>query len=114
MCLFFDIEFISLIQDVYFIFLVLVVEDDFYFYVEFIDFDVMQLLDWYWEYILFFLVLEQDGVVFFFFGIIVFGNCVEIIIQLWIWLVQWFVIEVWVDVFVYDWVLFCEFFGGVW
>lgn len=113
MNLFLDTEFTGLHQQADLISLALVSNDRTYFYAEFTDFDAKQLTDWHKENVLPYLILEQQqqsslppN------GTFCLGDRNTVKEQLIKWLEQWDAIEVWADVSAYDWVFFCELFGG--
>lgn len=113
MRLFLDTEFTGLTQQAELISLALVSEEGDYFYAEFTDYDPASLEDWHHEHVLPHLFLTKDtrpelppqGE-------LCLGTRAEVAEALRKWLEQWTSIEVWADVPAYDWVLFCELFGG--
>jgi len=114
MTLFLDTEFTGLQQSAELISLALVSEEGGWFYAEFTDYDTAALSDWHKEFVLPGLFLEQDrrpgyaaGE-----GTVARGNRAEVKTALNSWLAQFEKIEIWADVPAYDWVLFCELFGG--
>lgn len=114
MTLFLDTEFTGLQQSAGLISLALVSEDGRWFYAEFTDYDTAALSDWHRENVLPYLFLEQGkrpgyaarG------GTAARGNRAEVKEALAGWLAQFEKAEVWADVPAYDWVFFCELFGG--
>lgn len=113
MKLFLDTEFTALKQDARLISLALVSEEGRYFYAEFTDFDRDTLSDWHKEHVLAHLLLDENTS----FdwpthGTTLKGDYKIIKEALTTWLSQWTAIEIWADVPAYDWVFFCELFGG--
>ena len=111
--IFLDTEFTGLHQKATLISLAMVAESGEEFYAEFTDYDRTQLSDWLSEHVLQKLWLtnsqhfdrpEQ--------GTYLAGDTVSIKECLQKWLTQFDGIEIWADVLAYDWVLFCELFGG--
>jgi hypothetical protein len=123
-----DCEFTDLRQSAKFISLALITEDDRFFYAEFNDYDETNLSDWVKFYVLGNLLMSppKPGEQEFFSmsrvdkdtplteknSIQMRGNTVEITIALTEWLEQFDQLEIWGDYPAYDWVLFCELFGG--
>jgi len=114
MTIFLDTEFTGLEQSGQLISLALVSRDGGWFYAEFTDFDKENLSDWHQEHVLSNLWLdkgirpefaEQTGQS-------IRGTTEEIVSKLKDWLAEFDKIEIWADVLAYDWVLFCELFGG--
>jgi hypothetical protein len=108
-----DTEFTGLHQHTGLISLALVAATGQEFYAEFTDFDAAQLTPWLTENVIPKLWL-QNGVAFNQVpgGVYLRGNTETIREALKKWLVQFEIIEIWADVLAYDWVLFCELFGG--
>ena len=114
MQLYLDTEFTGLNQSAEFISIALVSADERTFYAEFIDYDPTKLSNWHHENVLPQLVLQasnandsnrnQHWEVL--------GNREAIAADLRTWLTQFETIEIWADCLAYDWVLFCELFGG--
>ena len=114
MTLFLDTEFTGLRQSAELISLALVSENGEWFYAEFTDYDAAALSGWHKEHVLPYLFLEQgkrpgyakEG------GTVARGTRAEVKEALAGWMAQFEKTEVWADVPAYDWVLFCELFGG--
>jgi hypothetical protein len=111
--LFLDTEFTGLHQKTTLISLALVAESGEEFYAEFTDYDPLQLNDWLKENVLPKLYITNNVL----FdkkqnGIYLKGDSVTIKEALQKWISQFKGVEVWADVLAYDWVLFCELFGG--
>lgn len=114
MTLFLDTEFTGLQQSAELISLALVSQEGGWFYAEFTDFDTAALSDWQREFVLPYLFLEKKeqpsyavgG------GTVVQGDKAKVKEALTEWLKQFEKAEIWADVPAYDWVLFCELFGG--
>ncbi len=110
---FLDTEFTGLHQRASLISMALYVDDDTYFYAEFNDYSVRQLTPWIQENVISKLQITQtfsfvtDGE-----KVRMKGNKTQIRKALRIWLIQFDLIEIWADVLAYDWVLFCNLFGG--
>jgi len=118
MKVFFDTEFTGLHQGTSLISIGCVVEDGRTFYAECMDYDAEQVDDWLRENVLAHLRWD-DGVQ----GPIMLGpqsfemyashDAVARLLQLWLEKLQSSTpIEMWSDCLAYDWVLFCELFGG--
>ncbi|MBK9107307.1 MAG: 3'-5' exoribonuclease [Saprospiraceae bacterium] len=114
MKIFLDMEFTGLHQATTLISMGLVAENGREFYAEFNDFDRNQLNPWLEEHVLPKLeykeveeILENSGTTF-----KMKGNKIQIRKELETWLSEFDFIEIWADVLAYDWVLFCELFGG--
>lgn len=113
MNLFIDFEFTGLHQNTKPISLGIVAEDGREFYAEFADVDLTNLDDWLVENVVantLYLRLDnkrismpQNHYV---------GTTREVLLYLVPWLRQFDYIEIWGDCMAYDWVLFCELFGG--
>jgi len=115
--LFFDLEFSGLHQKTTPISLGIVASNGLTFYAEFTDFDQSQINDWIEKNVMKYLSMKEDGWLFNTTKLIerqrnVYGDKNFIAIQLVMWLQQFEQIEFWGDVPHYDWVLFCEIFGG--
>lgn len=115
MNIFFDSEFTGLHKDTTLISIGFMSEDNRTFYAEFIDYDKSQVSEWVQENVISKLYLHQKG----FDGLgsrsnVVFkGTKQEIATVLEEWLVSFDEkIEMWSDCLAYDWVLFCDLFGG--
>lgn len=114
MRIFLDTEFTGLHQKTTLISLALVAEDGRELYAEFIDFDKGQLNPWLSEHVLGNLDKELQGR-----DRVLTDQCLkirgttsEVVVEMKLWLSQFESIEIWADVLAYDWVLFCELFGG--
>lgn len=111
--IFLDTEFTGLHQKTTLIVLAMVAESGEEFYAEFTDYDRSQLNDWLKDNVLPKLWItnnmefdrREDGVY-------LKGDSRTIKESLQKWLGQFQGIEIWADVLAYDWVLFCELFGG--
>lgn len=111
--IFLDTEFTGLHQKTTLISLAMVAESGEEFYAEFTDYDSSQLTDWLVEKVISKLWITnnqpyervQNGTY-------LNGDRATIKEALQKWLVQFEGIEMWADVLAYDWVLFCELFGG--
>lgn len=113
MILFLDTEFTGLFQNTELISLALVSNDGRYFYAEFNDYDTASLSNWHKENVLPFLVSNLSKPIDFPQSVTYhFGDTKTIVEKLKRWLKQWSKIKIWADVPAYDWVLFCELFGG--
>lgn len=116
MRLFLDTEFTGLHQESTLISLGIVSETGISFYAEFTDYDPDQFNEWLEANVLKHLTLnfygqeyvnvDGDGCVW------VRGNSEHIKAQLTVFLKQFQEVEFWLDYAAYDWVLFCELFGG--
>lgn len=110
--LFFDLEFTGLHQRTTLISIGIVAESGEKFYAELDDFDLDQVNNWLEDHILRHLWIRDPGkmpprgVTYFI------GNAREVRSDLAAWLAQFGPVEVWGDCLAYDWVLFCELFGG--
>lgn len=113
--LFLDTEFTGLNQDAELISIALINEaGDHSFYAEFSDYESAKLADWHHQNVLPHLLFQPTkplpevpaGCQ------MLHGNTQEITAALKNWLAQFPQIEIWADVLPYDWVLFCELFGG--
>ncbi len=114
MRVFLDTEFTSLTQQAELMALALVTEEKDYFYAEFTDFDISALSDWHKTYILPSLLLgtEREKLLPPN-GQLCKGSRSEVKESLLQWLASLKKpLQVWGDVPAYDWVLFCELFGG--
>ncbi|HLO54801.1 MAG TPA: 3'-5' exoribonuclease [Saprospiraceae bacterium] len=111
--MFLDTEFTGLHQRTTLISLALYVDEGTYFYAEFNDYAERQLTPWIQENVISKLQINQtfsfvkDGE-----RVTMKGNKSQIKKSLKIWLMQFGMIEIWADVLAYDWVLFCNLFGG--
>lgn len=119
MRLFLDTEFTGLTQAGQLISLALVSEDDRWFYAEFTDYDAARLSDWHRTHVVAHLNLTGSNI-----GRPdrlrqweAKGNTASITADLREWLSQFGgtagePVEIWGDCLAYDWVLFCQLFGG--
>lgn len=114
MILFLDTEFTGLQQSAQLISLALVSMDGQWFYAEFTDYDSESLSDWHKEHVLSNLLLEKgiqpdfaQGA-----GRSIRANTKDVVRTLQEWLAAFEKVEIWADVLAYDWVFFCELFGG--
>lgn len=111
--LFLDTEFTGLHQNTTLISLALVAETGEEFYAEFTDYDPSQLNEWLREHVLPKLFItnnrefdkKQNG-------IYLKGDSTVIKSSLQQWISKFEAVEIWADVLAYDWVLFCQLFGG--
>jgi hypothetical protein len=113
--IFLDTEFTGLHQNSTLISLGMVAETGEKFYAEFADYDKSQLTDWLQENVIKKLhgslppsekvIINSDFVQ-------LQGSRMQIAGLLKEWLTRFKTIEIWADVLAYDWVLFCELFGG--
>lgn len=120
--LFLDTEFTGLHQDTTLISLALVTQDGRYFYAESTEYDEDQVDEWVERHVLPHLTFDplvsgRERIPWFE-GVLVCGTESDIVLHLKRWLLETFgaaeegSVEVWGDVLAYDWVLFCELFGG--
>jgi len=112
--IFLDTEFTGLHQNTTLISLAMVAESGEEFYAEFNDYDVKQVNVWIKEHVIGKLELIHENESFSRTGdtIKIKSNSTKIKKELRDWLQQFEGIEIWADVLAYDWVLFCELFGG--
>jgi hypothetical protein len=120
MKVFFDTEFTGLHQATTLISIGLVSESGCTFYAEFTDYDESQIDEWLQENVIHNLTLQGESIL----SLIqnkeyddygkarIIGNKSLIVARLEDWLSQFETIEMWSDCLAYDWVLFCELFGG--
>jgi len=117
MNLYYDAEFTGLRQHTSLISMALVADDDRAFYAEFSDYDREQIDDWLRDNVLAHCrwltrddarpgCREKDGLT------LCYGDRQQIRAALTQWLSQWERLEIWADCPSWDWVLFCELFGG--
>lgn len=115
MKVFLDTEFTSLNQHAQLISLALVDEEGREFYAEFDDYDTLKLSKFQYENVIVNLFYQNMK------GPIkevkesctlIKGSTETIVSELKSWLKSYEIIEIWADVLAYDWVLFCELFGG--
>lgn len=111
--IFLDTEFTGLHQDTTLISIALVSENNDEFYVELTDFDTRQVTPWIADNVLSKCFLRngqsferKDR------GVYTYCDKEKATIMLKDWLTQFECVEIWADVLAYDWVLFCELFGG--
>lgn len=114
MNIFLDTEFTALRQSGRLISLALVADDDRWFYAEFTDYDPADLSDWHREYVLPYLFLEKGEKPDFAVGNggMLRGDARSVGLAVKEWLEEMGAVSIWADVLAYDWVLFCELFGG--
>ena len=124
MKLFMDSEFTGLIQNTDLISIALVAEDSRYFYAEFNDYDEDKIDEWLSDNII--ANLKFNGVNYSYnrtnhnsnvpvnnsCSVRMKGNKQTVTHELKMWLDQFDDVEIWSDCLAYDWVLFCELFGG--
>lgn len=111
--LFLDTEFTELSQQAQLLSLALVSEDERWFYAEFTDVDTNGLSEWHQEHVVPHLSLSEQQISQFpSGGTYLKATKPQIVSSLKEWLQQWTHIEIWADVPAFDWVLFCELFGG--
>jgi 3' exoribonuclease, RNase T-like len=111
--IFLDTEFTGLHQKTTLISMALVAETGEAFYAEFTDYDKLQITDWHKDNVLAKLwvtnkenIETKDDLLY------VVGGSSTIRAALQKWITQFAFVEIWADVLAYDWVLFCELFGG--
>jgi DNA polymerase III epsilon subunit-like protein len=110
MKIFFDTEFTGLHQHTSLISIGFVTEDNRSFYAELSDYKKSQLTDWHRANVITYLksgktnAQGQDWYVH--------GTRRSVTKHLTAWFSQFDAVELWADVLAYDWVLFCELFGG--
>lgn len=115
MKVFFDMEFTGLHQNTTPISIGIISENGETFYAEFTDYDRFQVDDWIKENVIRNLSLFDRGLERFSergSDWLVYGDKGYVSDNLKEWLLQFSEVEVWGDVLGYDWVLFCELFGG--
>lgn len=112
--LFLDTEFTNLHADARLLSIALYHSDDNYFYAEFSDIDKYMLSPWVIENVLPHLeyqhvdaFLSEEGTI-----VKLKGNNETVKTALFSWIAKFENIEVWADVLAYDWVFFCNIFGG--
>lgn len=110
MKIFFDTEFTGLHQRTTLISIGLIAQDGKTFYAEFIDYDQTQVDDWLKENVIRKLILPNEGNGVGVEGFV--GDTTFIRRHLESWLSQFDSAEMWSDCLSYDWVLFCNLFGG--
>jgi hypothetical protein len=108
-----DTEFSGLQQNAELLALALIAPGDRWFYAVFTEVELTKLSAWHQENVVPHLYLsEQQLASLRSGGEYVIGSREEIVDALRRWLAQFEAIEMWADVPAYDWVLFCELFGG--
>ena len=112
MKLFIDTEFTGLYQDASLISIGIVSEDRNCFYGETIDFPKEKLEPWHYQHVLPFLEQNNPKIQPSSKLTTVYGTKEILTASLLSWLSQYESIEIWSDCLAYDWVLFCELFGG--
>lgn len=114
MRLFLDTEFTGLHQNTTLISLALVAEDGEEFYAEFNDYNIQQITEWIEVNVLTKLEMQETSEISFLTGktLKMKGDRTGVASYLKKWLLKFDRIEIWADVLAYDWVLFCELFGG--
>jgi len=110
--IFFDTEFTGLHQDTTLISIGMVSEDGQEFYAELDDFDLEQVDDWIKENVTNHLWIQNPDTVVPPDVEYLVGEEWFIINEVHTWLSQFDSIEMWSDCLAYDWVLFCQLFGG--
>jgi hypothetical protein len=114
MKVFLDTEFTGLVRNTTLISLAMVDEDGRSFYAEFDDYDAGQVTEWINHHVIARLEMidaqeysgESDGV------FMVKGDRQFVKSKIEEWLYNYESVEMWADVLAYDWVLFCDLFGG--
>lgn len=112
--LFLDTEFTGLQQNAQLISLALYKDEENYFYAEFTDYPKIASNDWVAENVITKLKFNaaktqlsiNDNI------FRIKNNTSEVVRLLKEWLSRFEIIEIWADVLAYDWVLFCQLFGG--
>lgn len=115
MRIFFDTEFTGLRQDTTLISIGLVSDDNRTFYAEFSDYKENQVDDWLKENVLAnlrFVNTYQSVPLIDFEHYDMKGKRSDVVTMLAQWLDQFDAVELWSDTLAYDWVLFCDLFGG--
>lgn len=112
MKIFFDTEFTGLHQGTSLISLAMISENGHIFYAEFEDYDTNQISPWLKENVINHLFLKQDFSVGNHGVLLVRGNKYEIRQHISYWLSKLGKVEFIGDVYMYDWMLFCELFDG--
>lgn len=111
--LFLDTEFTELSQHADLLSIALVSEENQWFYAEFSTIDTTSLGEWHQKNVVPYLDLDFAAIKSFYpHGQHFRGSKENIVKSLRKWLLQFSSIEIWADVPAYDWVLFCELFGG--
>lgn len=112
MRVFFDTEFTGLRQDTTLISIGCVSEDGRRFYAELDDFDLGQVNDWIKANVTDHLWIQNPETAVPNAVTYIVDNAPGVATALREWLAQWPQVEMWSDVLAYDWVLFCQLFGG--
>lgn len=118
--LFLDTEFTGLTQDTSLISLAIVADSGEQFYAEFTDFNSSKIADWLQENVIDQLFLNKNNTCQNLAQYYILGTKTEIAKALKLWIAQFRpnnndngpFLQIWADVPHYDWVLFCELFGG--
>ena len=112
--LFIDCEFTGLVKNAELISLCLYHDDDRYFYAEFRDYSEEMLTAWHYENVISKLYYRDSAETTQEAGAVtrMKGSRENVTVKLKEWLGQFDNIEIWGDVPAYDWVLFCDLFGG--
>lgn len=112
--LFLDTEFTGLTQDAKLLSLALYRSDDTYFYAEFNDYNATDINEWVQAHVIGHFLFQHTGEYFRQEGhkVQCKGNTAEVSIHLSSWLGNFEAVQICADVSHYDWVLFCELFGG--
>ncbi len=112
--LFLDTEFTGLERSGELISIAIVAGEARWFYAEFTDYSPALLSAWHHQYVLPYLYFNTNyarpeipaGC------ILMQGDSTQIVASLQTWLAPFGAVEIWADVLAYDWVFFCELFGG--
>ena len=112
--LFLDCEFTGLTKDTDLISLCLYQDEDSFFYAEFNDYDVQKISPWHEQHVLNRLYYHSNTEIMSSAGNVIKmkGSRDKITSELTKWLSLFSSIQIWGDVPAYDWVLFCDLFGG--
>lgn len=110
--IFLDTEFTGLHQHTSLISIALVADTGEEFYAEFTDYDKSQLNPWIEANVLNHLEIIEEGSQTIELTTKVKGSKDRVTVELEKWLSNFDFVEIWADVLAYDWVLFCELFGG--
>lgn len=112
MRVFWDMEFTGLRQDTTLISIGLVSEDGQKLYCELDDYDLSQVNEWIRENVTQHLWIQQPEITPPVDTDYAIGDASDIAQEIRDWLSQWEQVEMWSDVYAYDWMLFCNLFGG--
>jgi hypothetical protein len=112
MNIFFDAEFTGLYQHTTLISLGLVADNGQVFYAEFTDYDFSQVDKWTEENILALTILDDRFYQVTSVSTMICAKSRRVKYELEDWLTQFDYVEMWGDCLAYDWVLFCQLFGG--